>query len=275
MLPIALVALLSGCTSNVTRLRELNPPASDFAHTLAAEYRDFAVSESEQGRSMAASRYAAKGLAALEGKVPEPDALRSDLPEPSREALSDARAQLVRLLNPSVKREAPQELARAQLLFDCWQQQVSEKLPPEKVLCGAGFPEALDAVIDVAGANAYDDEARHTFEFAPKVTTLNAAQQQEINDMMCQLADMKGEYWVEVHAYIGKKASQRRLTEKRIANVRAAIIKAGVPRARIRVQKDGSAKAVILSRDNFTVDTKIVTVTIQAESPASDEDKTL
>lgn len=259
---LALLALplLSACTSSVTKLQTLNPPANDFPSALAAEYSAFATSEKERGRSFTASHFAHKGLDALEGKTVEPDALDESLPPKDQAELAEGRAQLVKLLNPAVKDAAPQELARAQLMFDCWQRQRKEDMPPEKALCQAEFNTTLTQLIEDVG---FDGRFRRTLSFAPNVTKLSDEHNALITEVMCHVSDLAGDYWVQLRAYVGKKSSQRKLTEARIGNVKKALVKAGVPADHIRIKKEGSAKAVILSKDTIAVDTKIVTVTVQ------------
>lgn len=264
-MPLALLAGLSACSSDVTRLSEMTPAATDFPGALAAEYRDLATSEQEQGRSRAAGHFARKGLDAAEGKVPGPDAIDTSLPPEPRTALTLARAQLMQLLMPAAMEASPRELARAQMLIDCWQQQALDKLPQEKALCAGAFEPALTDAIEAAGAPLTDHEYRRTLEFAPEVTRLTDEQVAGLKAVVASASALPDEqYWVRVRAYMGKKTSQRKLTEARLQAVKKALMQAGVPEKRIYVKREGSAKAVVLSRDTIAIDTKVVNVTIEA-----------
>ena len=95
--------LLVGCTSEVQRLHDLNPPANDFPSALASEYQAYADSEAEQGRSWTAGHYADKGLKALKGEAVEPELPDTSLSAQSQQELADARAQLMKLLTDDVK----------------------------------------------------------------------------------------------------------------------------------------------------------------------------
>ena len=260
LLALLLLPLLSACTSSVTELQALNPPADDFPGALAAEYRAFATSEAEEGHGFAARHYARKGLAALEGKTVEPDALDELLSPKDKAELAEGRAQLVKLLNPAVKNAAPQELARAQLMYDCWQRQLKENVPAEKALCGAEFNTTLTQLIEDVG---YDGRIRRFLTFNTGATALTAEHKAVVDDVMCKAADLAGNYWVQLRGYTGRSASQRKLTEARLTNVRRALMKAGMPMEVIRIKKEGSAKAVFLSEDNTMLDTKIITLTVQ------------
>ena len=80
------------------------------------------------------------------------------------------------------------------------------------------------------------------------------------------------DYWVELHAYMGKKASQHKLVEARLSAVKKALVKAGIPTRKIRTHREGG-KSVMLSRDNIAQNTKIVTITISAETQGAKEAK--
>jgi outer membrane protein OmpA-like peptidoglycan-associated protein len=267
-LPLLCLALLSGCSSSLKQLGEANPPATDFPSSLAAEYRAFAESEAEQGRSGAADHFATKGLRALHGVDVAPDALDPSLNDAQRAGLSEARAQLSALLNAEVKEAAPQELARAQLVFDCWQHQVVSGIAPDKGLCAGEFGPALNQVLAKAGPEVYGQALSRTITFAPHATRLSDENQTEINEIVCKLMDRGGDdFWVELRAYTGRKAAQRKLVEARVSNVKKALVKGGVPVRRIRTLREG-AKAVMLSRDNMSRNTKQVTITITADTHA-------
>jgi outer membrane protein OmpA-like peptidoglycan-associated protein len=259
--PLIYAVFLTGCTSNVSKLRDINPPASDFSTSLASEYKDYAISEAESGRGWDAERYARKGLNALEGKAVEPDDVSSSLPPQHRQELADARAQLMKVMTEEVKDVTPQQLARAQLLFDCWQHQLIRDLNQEIAPCGAEFQSTFSQLQEVADPLLYGSEVSRSLTFEYKKTSLSPEHQQVIKDVAEMALRLKSDK-VQVRAYIGKKASQRKLTETRLSNVRRALIKAGMPERMVRVKKDGSAKAVILSGDNHAVNTKLVTITI-------------
>ncbi|MBY0406377.1 MAG: hypothetical protein K2Q01_01700 [Rickettsiales bacterium] len=266
--PISLIFLLSACSSSLDTLKEKNPAATDFPGALAAEYRAFAESEAEQGRSRVAEHFAAKGLRALSGVAVGPDALDESLPKATRDDLAAARSQLVKLSIDAVKDAAPQELARAQLVFDCWQQQAVSGIAPEKALCAPEFAPSIDQLLEKAGPEVYGKALRRSIEFVPESTKLTDANLADINDVVCQLSELGAdEFRVELRAYVGRKLSQQKLTNARLRNVKNALVKAGVPKRRIRTHREG-AKGVMLSRDNIPMNTKVVTITIAAEPNA-------
>ncbi len=269
--PLLCLALLTGCTTNLTKLKDLNPAAQDFKGALAAEYRDFADSEAEQGRKSVASRFAEKGLDSYHGKDVAPDMVELSLPPEAQAELAEARGQLMRLSTQEVKEAAPQELAHSQLLFDCWQQQVISGIEPEKALCKPEFGTSLTRLLEKVGPEIYARAFRRDIVFEANVTKLSEANNADIGDVVCELQGAK-DYWVELRAYVGKKASQKKLTELRIAAVKKALVKAGVPSRQIRTHREGG-KSVMLSQDNIPKNTKVVTITISAGPQSAKEAK--
>jgi hypothetical protein len=142
---IALV-LLTSCSSQLASLKQADFSRDDFASALAREYRDYADSESEQGRAAEAERFAAKGLAALSGLPAEPDA-----PKSSRGALQQAKKELSTLLTDDNKRYDPDGLARAQVLFDCWASKDEHGLQAESDGCASEFRAVVDRLKEELG----------------------------------------------------------------------------------------------------------------------------
>lgn len=261
MPPVALL-LLSACAPSLSELRQINPPALDFAGAMASEYQDFAASEDERGHVLTAERFAAKGLRALRGEDVPPDAVEPSADAAQREALAEARADLMEALTPSVKDAAPQELARAQLLYDCWNHYAAEAPTPERSLCEQQFNAALDDLIDVAGLSSGRGFQR-PFVFAENQLALTAEHKAMVDDVASHVLSLAADsYWVQLKAYVGKKSAQRKLTESRLYAVKKALVASGVPARQVRVVKVGSAKAVYLSRDDVAHDTKVVTLTV-------------
>ena len=74
-------------------------------------------------------------------------------------------------------------------------------------------------------------------------------------------------YRVQLDAYMGILASQRKLTEARVLAVRRALIEEGVNEHVIHTHKKrGGKKAVLLGGEKLAVDTKKITITIKFHS---------
>jgi outer membrane protein OmpA-like peptidoglycan-associated protein len=254
------LAALTGCVSPLQKLREINPSADDFASSLASEYRAYSDSEAEQGRLMTAEYYADKGLRALKGKVVEPE-----VPPAGQDELVAARTQLMALWTDDMKRVAPQKLARAQLLYDCWQHEQARRISEELAPCADEFKASMAELQDVSDHLMYGQEKARVIDFPPHSVTLSDEAQATIREMAGHLAGRR-HYTVELEAYIGIKASQRKLSETRLDVVRRALIREGVRADRIRIRKQANAKAVILGPDALAINTKKVRITIKTDA---------
>jgi outer membrane protein OmpA-like peptidoglycan-associated protein len=259
---LSLLALLAGCSGSVQRLHELNPPANDFPSALASEYMAYADSEAEMGRSGAAAHYADKGLQALKGEAVQPEMADGSLKPEQQAALAEARTQLVKFLEEDIKKVAPQKLARAQLLFDCWQHQLNKELNQEQAPCSDEYHSTMAELQEVYDALHFGKEARRTVTFAHKSAHLTTEALAVIREVAVKVKDLP-HYRVELKVYAGKKLWQRHLTEARLNAVRHALVQAGVGERHIRVRKEGGAKVVVLSRDGIPINTKIVTITVK------------
>ena len=262
VLPLLLLVALTGCATKVKELHELNPAANDFPSALAAEYHDYADSEYEQGRTSSAEHFAGKGLDALNGKPVELEAVNSSLPEATQKIVSDAHTQLVKFLNDDMKRVAPQKLAHAQLLFECWQNELLKDLNQVKAPCQEELHSTMAELQEISDALVYGKQTDHVIVFALKSTEIDAAGLAAIKDVAEQVKGLP-HYRVMLLTYTGHRASQRHMSEARLANVKHALIKAGIAEKHIRIKKTGGAKAVVLSRDKVAMDTKKITIIVK------------
>ena len=73
-----------------------------------------------------------------------------------------------------MKREAPQELARVQLLFDCWQHEIKGASNQELAPCEDEFQSTLAELQNIAGFASYNEETEHTLTFAKKLARNSA-----------------------------------------------------------------------------------------------------
>lgn len=254
---------LTGCVGNLHQLKERNPEANDFNSALASEYMAFADSESEQGHVMTANYYAGKGLDALNGHKVEPETVSSSLSEKSQGDLTAARTQLVALLTDDMKKVSPQKLARAQLLFDCWQHQVAANANQDLAPCAAEYSSSIGELQDVSDLLFSGKENTYTIEFPHKSTRLSDENKATIKEIAEHLKS-GGKYSIQLKAYTGILAWQRKLSEARINVVHRELVRDGVQNGSIHVKKHkGSSKAVILSRDTQERNTKKVIIKIQ------------
>lgn len=257
---LSCLMLLAACTSPLQRLESANPEANNFPTALASEYQSYAESESEQGHHRVAQHFAEKGVQALKGQTPPPELPDYNLPKRTQRRLAFARTRLMDFLTPDMKRVAPQKLARAQLLFDCWQHQVARRLSENEVPCSEEFAAALSDLQSVQDGLRYGPEASHVITFAPGSTALDA-KDLEIVEGVAQALKQKNYYIVELHTYMGRRSVQHSLSEERLMAVRQALIKAGVSHRGIRFKKEGGASTVLLEGEPLT--SKKITIIVK------------
>ncbi len=264
---LSLLLPLSGCLSAVDRLALHEPSADNFQSALAAEYLGYSQSEEEQGRPVIAEYYARKGLRALAGQPVEPEHVNAILAKKDQVPLMEARAALKSFLHEDMKRVAPQKLARAQLFFDCWHQQVIGEVKEEMALCVDEFNSAMEALQEVEDAFEYSHEFLFTIAFPRNVTELNDAHRAKIKEIAAMVNGLR-HYRIEIKTYLGRRAAQRRLTKTRLVAVHQALVDAGVRAANMRMAKYGSADAVVLSEDKLAPDTKKIYIVVKTHNPA-------
>lgn len=139
LLPVLAALQLAGC-SNVGALRERNLAGEDFPSALAREYLAYAESERELGRAEHAEALAARGLLAAGQKPPLPFEPVAD------KTLVSAHRRLLAHLQGDAVREVPDDLARAQLLYECWLAQVQQGEPAGKAACGFEFRAVMNEI---------------------------------------------------------------------------------------------------------------------------------
>jgi hypothetical protein len=246
------VILLAGCTSNLEKLKEIKPQASDFHSSLAAEYLAYSESEIEQGRNSSADYYAAKGVRASNGEEVEPDQVNPYSADVKK--LASARYGLTNLLSEDVKNVEPQKAARTQLLFDCWNGQENDAQSVIKNSCASEFITSYKEVSMVADALEFGEASANTIEFVPGSAELDADEIDKINKIVKQLKGKK-DYQIKLVPNMEiRDIKSKYLADSRVKNIRGQFVKAHIPRKKIisaapEVKKI-SADAVHLSNDD-------------------------
>ncbi len=109
--------------------------------------------------------------------------------------LTAARAQLMATMSDTMKKEAPQELARAQLLFDCWQHEINKRINEELAPCEEEFKSTMTEL----DSFAYTEETDHTLTFAKKNARLTPKDYAMIKDIGRQVKHIS-RYIIEITA---------------------------------------------------------------------------
>jgi OmpA-OmpF porin, OOP family len=249
----AALLLLSACSGSLEQLRSRAPAGEDFQNVLASEYLAYANAQAEQGNTSGADYFAAKGLKAASGEVVEPEALSdlgaTDADSPDQQALTAARASLIDVLTPEVKKGAPSKAARAQIVFDCWVQQLRSGAG-RSALCADGFALALEDVQLAADQHRRGKTERYVLDFVDGSAELPEGASQLAQDIA---ASIKGaaKARVELHPYYSSQVhGSKALAQKRSRSMRDTLAKAGVSRALITQHYPRAAgNTVYLSSD--------------------------
>lgn len=257
---------LFGCSDSVSRLREISPVAGDFSSSLAAEYLAYAESEQEQGKGCLAEHFAYKGVKAFAKEDISPDEV--NIKSDDFEDLASSRAAFMDILSEDLKRVVPQKVARAQILFDCWNEQDSSQLSDSDISCAEEFRQVYDELREVADNLAHGADSRSVVEFYEGSAELDAEAKYVIAKVAAHFSG-HDDYVLELDAhYVGKnkKDIYGRLTQKRLSVIREALISAGVRKDRIfTVKPDGvraSGGAVYLSSDDIVYNRDKIDITV-------------
>lgn len=157
---VLLLLAVAACATAPTPLQQLEKAQlkdnGGFFSGLATEYLAFARSETELGRSRTSDHFARKGLAASKHNAvpPESPADWNVTGDNARE-LENSRARLMRIRSEFMEKVAAQNMARTQLLYDCWVMQASEGTQNDAALpCKNEFAEELRGLEEIVGEAA-------------------------------------------------------------------------------------------------------------------------
>jgi len=257
--------LLTACASNVKTLRDLKPEGADFTHVLASEYQAYSESESEQGRLFAAEHYAGKGVKLLKGEVVEPDMPDSSLPDAIGQESVAARGRLMKLMNDKIKKSAPQKLARAQLLFDCWQYELKKHIDQEQAPCADEFHSTMAELHTLADAALYNQTATYTLAFAAGSTKISVKNHVLIKKIAHGVIRRK-QYAIDIRGHSNDGEAAARLGEARLGAVKKAFVQAGVPLVHIEGLNEDDSEKVYLSSDARPKDDDKLVVTVKTQN---------
>ncbi|MGB1539920.1 MAG: hypothetical protein ACPG80_03085, partial [Rickettsiales bacterium] len=113
--------MAAGCTPLGQLKRATQQDRGDFYSSLAVEYLAFAQSEAELAHEKNRDYFASKGLRANRHAEAEPENPADwDINADTTQELINARNRLMAVRTEFLMRVASQQVARAQLLYDCW-----------------------------------------------------------------------------------------------------------------------------------------------------------
>ncbi|MEP3113227.1 hypothetical protein [Nisaea sp.] len=152
----------------VAAVRDQVDTRDGFEHSLASEYRRFALYEADDMADWIDAEYfAEKTLASARGETVPPETLADwKLGDAQLPALQSSRDRLISAFERDSRILAPHASARAQAQFDCWVEQAEEGHQTDDIAaCRNGF---LNAMLEVDAALDAWDNVRIEREYPAK-----------------------------------------------------------------------------------------------------------
>ncbi len=148
LVPVAAAAALAGCGPLALQsARDAEPSGAAFSAALHGGYLELAEHENGEWDFGAAKLFAENAQAAAEGGDVSPLEVSADrLPAETVDELAGERDRLIAALDAGAAEAAPEDSARAQVMFDCWVHEQEENFQPDDIArCRDGFMEAIAA----------------------------------------------------------------------------------------------------------------------------------
>ncbi len=145
---LAAITLTACAGQELSKVQGLQPQGSAFTQALYQEYLTLAESEYAEGHYKAADDYARRAAASAEGNAPEPyNPADFNLPAEHVGEIASSRRRLTDALGAGGPDKAPQDMARAQAMFDCWIEEQEEDIQPADIAaCRDAFMAAIAKV---------------------------------------------------------------------------------------------------------------------------------
>lgn len=260
---VLLLAAVTAC-SPIDRLKRAQESDSGtFSANLAAEYLAFAESEAELGHAKNSEFFARKGLRAAHDESPMPEQPKDWITDnaPLQMELRNARKRLMNVRSEFFTRVASQSVARAQMLYDCWVMQASERTDDDLALpCRGEFlgeVSQLEQIIDTLGPHPKVTlPARYTILFALGSAELDNDAAFTVQEVLA-ITRLYPLHTVEIVGHADRSGSEKRnlvLSTERAANVTQALIDAGIGAERIGFSAEGEDNPEIPTLDGIRRD---------------------
>lgn len=248
---------------NLEATRTMTPTGSAFDKALYHEYLVLAQTEYDEGDTGSATFFNKKAIAAAKGEKVLPMTV-AEHPIPNvKGSVFEAEVThdtIMRLLKEGAAEKAPNQIARAQVMYDCWLEEFAEHDESSEIKrCSKGLDEALNKAqaLTEGVAMASPEPAAKPTPAAPKEfvllfgfnsSKLTADDMTKVHD----IAAMKPTS-VKVTGYTdtaGSKAYNERLSRRRAEAVAKALVAAGVAKGGIDVAAEGENSPARATGDN-------------------------
>ena len=254
------VLMVTACVGfDLKDAKGVKPGGTPFDQALYKEYLLQSDSEFKQANYSSSDLWAKKAISAAKGQTPKPSNV-SDwrLPSAVTPEITTARQRLQAALDKGGGNVAPNEMAKAQVGFDCWceQQRVEENFQPDDIAwCRQAFydniakVEASVAPKPVAAKPGPVKDFLVFFDW--NKATLTPEARKIIADSVAQ-AKAVGAKQVKVVGHTdtsGSAAYNLRLSVRRADAVKAEMVRLGVPAAAVVVEGRGQEDLLVPTAD--------------------------
>lgn len=259
LLPLLSACLGGGAGDMVVREGRAPKDLAAFNRVLGEEYANLAAFELAYHQDAArADWFMARARRAQAGQPPAPENPLDDpqISDAMREALGEARINLMQAQELFNTPENAALLAMAQTRYDCWLVSQRYNPPPGKTACQAMFEEAMQ-VLSVPGL---DPDRVFTVLFRDGLAEIDAESRAEIQEV-ARLFPQTGQYVVVMKTHTGSrgnKAAQDVLSMRRSIAVRNSLAQLGIDMDYIKMESfgkntNGKVDIQILSADEASL----------------------
>lgn len=266
MLPVA--ALMPLALAACSGMMGQQPPqtaaaTSPFTQALSNEYRQFADSEFAQQDWPDTQSFRNKAQMAAEGRPPAPEDPTKrgvgtgfqlhpevDIGKEQRSEAIAGRQRLMGALAGDAPRRNPQAVARAQVAYDCWVEQLEEGWQRDDIeRCRKAFNTAMGELEARPVAQAAPGERLQVY-FAFDSAQLTPESRQAIASAARDIKNRPGRIEVDGHAdRAGSTAYNEQLSQARAQAVRQELQAEGVPANRITLRAYGERDPAVPTPD--------------------------
>jgi OOP family OmpA-OmpF porin len=264
------IGALSACSSGLTNKAEsMKPGDNKFLSSLHAEYIALAKAENDEKDFLDADHFASKAIKVSGGAAVGPDGVKSrKLPAGTAAALKAAEKRINKVLKSGAADYAPQQMAKAQAMYDCWLQEQEEGHQPDHIrACRIAYLDAMDAVDDakpvkkVAAKKKKKKKAPFLGPFHIYFPFDGADPEDPFNDEIFSLiigtAKKVADKSIKITGHTDRAGDSKYnmiLSEKRAISVKAAMIERGVDAKRMNVFYLGEESPATATKDGVRSD---------------------
>jgi len=259
---LALAACETDNLDSFNAAQSASPSGTAFDSALYNGYAQMASAEQNpygdySTDALARDQYAARAIASANGDTVLPEAVSARmLPAGEVAGANEARSRLVSALDSGARTKAPAAAAQAQVMFDCWLEQLEENYQPTDISrCHNGYLAAMaevDEALRPPPPPAPAAQAEPFLIFFDLDSSSLTADSQEIIRRAAGVARESGAASIEVVGHTDRSGSTTyndALSIRRANSVRDALVNNGVTSGSISVEGRGESDPLVPTDD--------------------------